>query len=192
MHRLLSQQPVRWSRVGVARAHCVIVTSTAELSLERVTLWPSPTLSVNEMQVCYNLPDLSLAISHYIHEASQGYTACGWDVQGNVSTWDKFCLQLHSSFWSHYLDKSQVVQAFPPSPSHPLGNCDAVLLHRPGDRVVYSMIAIELQLFLLFIYIFRCRPSSCSLHATINEQSAFLSQCSPPLLCSLLPYSFTL
>ena len=105
------------------------------------------------MQVRYNLPDLSLAISCYIHEASQGYTACGWDVQGNVSMWNKFHLQLHSSFRSRYLDKSQVVQAFPPSPSHPLGNCDAVLLCRPGNRVVYSMIVIELQLFLLFIHI---------------------------------------
>ena len=98
-----------------------------------VTVRPDHKLSLVEMQALYNLPDLPHAISRYINEASQGNPTCGWDIRGNVTTWNKFRLQLHSAFRSRFVERSQVVQAYPPSDEHPLGYCDAVLLRQPGN-----------------------------------------------------------
>ncbi|KAG6371058.1 hypothetical protein JVT61DRAFT_10595 [Boletus reticuloceps] len=116
------------------------LTSTdGEIALH-VTIRPDlSTLSVAQMQVLYRLPDLSSVVSHYINEASPGHSACMWDTQGTVSTWNKFRIQLHSSFRGQHIEKSQLVQAYPPSEEHPFGYCDAVLLRRGGgDR--YGMI----------------------------------------------------
>ena len=93
----------------------VLISTNGEIALH-VTIHPDhATLSVAQMQVLYCLPDLLFIILCYVHEASQDYPMCEWDIQGNVSTWNKFRIQLHSSFHRQYVDKSQVVQAFPPS-----------------------------------------------------------------------------
>ncbi|KIM59512.1 hypothetical protein SCLCIDRAFT_27221, partial [Scleroderma citrinum Foug A] len=84
-------------------------------------------LSVVEMQALYQLPDLPTVLSYYI----QGSLAHRWD--GQVSTWNKFRIQLRSSFRARFVEKSQVVQVYPPSEEHPFGYCDAVLLRRPGN-----------------------------------------------------------
>jgi len=88
------------------------------------------------MQALYCLPDLSTLISCYMGDASRG-NSIRWDSQGSLIAWNKFQIQTHSSFRSRFVNKSQVVQAHPPSNKHPLGYCDAVLLRRPGD--VYGM-----------------------------------------------------
>ena len=98
-----------------------------------VTVHPDHKLSLVEMQVLYNLPDLPHTISRYINKALQGNLTCGWDIRGNVTTWNKFCLQLHSAFHSCFVERSQVVQAYPPSDEHLLGYCDTVLLCQPGN-----------------------------------------------------------
>ena len=93
----------------------VLISTNGEIALH-VTIHPDhATLSVAQMQALYYLPDLLFIILCYVHEASQDYPMCEWDIQGNVSTWNKFRIQLHSSFHRQYVDKSQVVQAFPPS-----------------------------------------------------------------------------
>ena len=84
-------------------------------------------LSVVEMQMLYQLPDFPTVLSYYI----QGSLAHRWD--GQVSTWNKFRIQLCSSFRARFVEKSQVVQVYPPSEEHPFGYCDAVLLRHPGN-----------------------------------------------------------
>ena len=84
-------------------------------------------LSVVEMQTLYQLPDFPTVLSYYI----QGSLAHRWD--GQVSTWNKFRIQLRSSFCACFVEKSQVVQVYPPSEEHPFSYCDAILLRRPGN-----------------------------------------------------------
>lgn len=62
----------------------------------------------------------------------------GWDIDESVLTWNKFCIQLYSSFGGQYVDKSQIIQAYPPSEEYPLGHCNAVLLHC-GDSDMFGM-----------------------------------------------------
>ena len=114
--------------------HRGLVSSEGAVALH-VTICPDRAmLSVAQMQALYRLPDLSRSLSNYIHAASNGIPTRKWDIHGNVSVWNKFRIQLHSSFRSRYINCSQVVQALPPSDHHPLGCCDAVLLSRPdGD-----------------------------------------------------------
>ena len=116
-----------------------IVSTYGDVALH-VTVQPDHSvLSMMEMQALYHLTDLSLVMSSYIDQASHGNPMCGWDIQGDVLTWNKFHIQLHSSFRTRYIDKSQVVQAYPPSTKYPYGHCDAVLLRRPGDGIFYGM-----------------------------------------------------
>lgn len=94
-------------------------------------------LSVAAMQALYRLPDLLTLISCYVGDASWG-NSIRWDAQGlSAVAWNKFRIQTHSSFHLRFVNKSQVVQAHPPSDKYPLGYCDAVLLRQPGD--VYGM-----------------------------------------------------
>ena len=85
-------------------------------------------LSVASMQVLYNLPDLPAVIEQYIIEALQDRSHWDRTQVATTSAWNKFRVQLHSSFCSRFVEKSQVVQACPPSGEYPLGRCEAVLL----------------------------------------------------------------
>jgi len=115
-----------------------MISPDGEIALH-VTVRPDQNaISITQMQTLYRLPDLSFVILRYIQEFSEGQDAHGWDIDGNMSTWNKFRIQLHSSFRERYVDKSQVVQAYAPSEEYPLGHCDAVLL-RHGDSDLYGM-----------------------------------------------------
>ena len=99
-----------------------------------VSIRPNLELSVDRMQALYQLPDLPEVILRYIHEASHGNPTCAWDIQGSAYTWSKFRVQLHSlPPYLRFAERSQVVQAYPPSAKHPGGYCDAVLLRRPNN-----------------------------------------------------------
>ncbi|KAL4073273.1 hypothetical protein V8B97DRAFT_2023063 [Scleroderma yunnanense] len=101
-----------------------------------VTVQPDhKTLSMVDMQALYQLPDLPALLSYYI----QSGLTHRWDRHGNLSTWNKFHIQLHSSFHTCFVEKSQVVWVYPPSEEHPLGYCDAVLLHHPGNSHTCGM-----------------------------------------------------
>ncbi|KAG1804402.1 uncharacterized protein BJ212DRAFT_1449761 [Suillus subaureus] len=54
-----------------------------------------------------------------------------------LKAWFKFRLQLHSRLRPSNIMPSQQVQAYPPSDSHPYGNCDIVLLQPPGHDPQY-------------------------------------------------------
>ena len=115
-----------------------------------VAIRPDHKLSVVEMQALYKLPDLPQVMSRYIDEASQGNSTCAWNVQGSVQTWSKFQVQLHS-LPSHlrFAERSQVVQAYPPSDKYRLGYCDAVLLRRPNNS--YCMMITSHSLFFVYL-----------------------------------------
>ncbi|KAL4071992.1 hypothetical protein J3A83DRAFT_4358328 [Scleroderma citrinum] len=102
-----------------------------------VTVHPDHQLSLVEMQALYNLPNLP-----------HGNSTCGQDIQGNMTTWNKFHLQLHSAFCSHFVERSQVVQAYPLSNEHPLGYCNTVLLCWPVCAVFIPKAKYELPAFL--------------------------------------------
>ncbi|KIJ06479.1 hypothetical protein PAXINDRAFT_20331 [Paxillus involutus ATCC 200175] len=100
-------------------------------------------LSIAELRDLYHLPDLPEAMSAYIYSASGGNPTSEWGVHGNVSAWNKFRIQLHSSFRTRFVTRSQVVQAFPPSNFHPLGLCDAVLLRRQDGDETYDVAQVR-------------------------------------------------
>ena len=102
-----------------------------------ITIHPDHSMSVLDMQTLYKLLDLSSHIAHYIGTSEN--TLQWWNASGNISTWNKFHVQLHSSFRSRFVDKSQIVQAYLPSKEHPLGYCNAVLIHWPNDKNIHSM-----------------------------------------------------
>lgn len=111
------------------------VLSANKIIAFHVTVKPdSVILSVEEMQNLYNLPYLRQHVREYIHRASGGSPSNLWTpYNGKIVTWNKCRIQQHSSFRSRYITRSQVVQAYPPSPERPFGICDAVLLSR-GNR----------------------------------------------------------
>ena len=94
-------------------------------------------LSVASMQALYHLPDLPVVIEQYIIETLQDHSHWDWTQVATTSAWNKFRVQLHSSFHSHFVEKSQVIQACPPSGEYPLRRCDAVLLRSHSN---YGMI----------------------------------------------------
>ena len=115
--------------------HRGLISLDGAVALHVTTCLDHTMLSVAQMQVLYGLPDLSHTLSNYIYVVSNGIPPREWDIHGNVTLWNKFRIQLHSFFQSRYINHSQVIQALPPSDSHPLGCCDAVLLSWPdgGD-----------------------------------------------------------
>ena len=112
-----------------------------------VTVRPDQaTLSMLDMQALYKLPNFQTHLAHYIGTSVN--ISQWWNAGGNLSTWNKFRVQLHSSFRLRFVEKSQIVQAYPPSDEHPLGYCDAVLIRRPNDENIQG---ITLFFFLLSI-----------------------------------------
>ena len=117
-------------------------------------------LNMASMQAMYNLPDLPATINQYIIEALQDLSRWDWN-HVTISAWNKFRIQLHSAFRPRFVEKSQVVQACPPSHEYPLRRCDAVLLRSQGR---YGMFYCFPRSFLAN-YPSSCCSSPCSVHA---------------------------
>ncbi|KAF8432112.1 hypothetical protein L210DRAFT_3414481, partial [Boletus edulis BED1] len=118
--------------------HRGIVLSDGAVAFH-VTDCPDHTgLAIIRMQDLWGLPDLLWALHNYIYVASNGSHIGDLDIHSKVTVWNKFQIQLRSSFRSNIINCSQVVQAFPPSDSHPLEHCDAVLLSRPGSGDLFG------------------------------------------------------
>ena len=163
-----------------------MISSDGEIALH-VTVRPDQSaISITQMQALYRLPDLPFIMSCYIQEFSEGegQDMCRWDINGNVSTWNKFRIQLHSSFHGQYVDKSQVVQAYSPLEEHPLGHCDAVLLHH-RDSDLYGMNHAHCNIFQLHPCIFGYCASSGCIQAKKQRNSTCLSCCCTTLLRAL-------
>ncbi|KAG1765674.1 hypothetical protein EDD22DRAFT_1014434 [Suillus occidentalis] len=92
-------------------------------------------LSLVDIRTKYSLPDFDIALSSFIRHSSQSTGEDTlWDGRhGRFSTWNKFRLQLRSSFQPRIIMPSRVIQAYPPSDIFPFGNCDTVLVDTMGD-----------------------------------------------------------
>ncbi|KAG2113016.1 uncharacterized protein F5147DRAFT_744309 [Suillus discolor] len=104
-----------------------------------VTISPDrKSLSITDLQSIYSLPNFGAVLMEYINDSSQNTPTTAWTcARDSVRTWNKFRLQLHSTFQSRVVMPSQIVQAFPPSETFPMGNCDAVLVQLPGNDDTY-------------------------------------------------------
>jgi hypothetical protein len=104
-----------------------------------VTISPDrKSLSITDLQSIYSLPNFGAVLMEYINDSSQNTPTTAWTcARDSVRTWNKFRLQLHSTFQSRVVMPSQIVQAFPPSETFPMGNCDAVLVQLPGNDGKY-------------------------------------------------------
>ncbi|KAG2146426.1 uncharacterized protein EDB93DRAFT_1240884 [Suillus bovinus] len=104
-----------------------------------VTISPDrKSLPITDLQSIYSLPNFGAVLMEYINDSSQNTPTTAWTcARDSVRTWNKFRLQLHSTFQSRVVMPSQIVQAFPPSETFPMGNCDAVLVQLPGNDDTY-------------------------------------------------------
>ncbi|KAG1868634.1 hypothetical protein F4604DRAFT_1584510 [Suillus subluteus] len=81
----------------------------------------------------YMLPDFSQQLRSLIERVD----GVGSRFQNRLlKVWYKFRLQLRSSLRPLLVMPSQQVQAYPPSDTHHLGNCDIVLLRTQGDDII--------------------------------------------------------
>ena len=137
-----------------------LLSMDGEVALHTTICPDHKTLTVASMQATYNLPDLPALINRYIIEALQDHSRLDWTHAVTTSAWNKFRVQLHSSFHSRFVEKSQVVQACPPLGEYPLGRCDAVLLHSQDHYgMIYCFPHSPADYFL------SCRSSPSSVHA---------------------------
>ncbi|KAG1726930.1 hypothetical protein EDB19DRAFT_1897601 [Suillus lakei] len=83
-------------------------------------------LSITDLQSLYSLPDFGAVLAEYINDSVPEHPDNGLDI-----------LQLLSTFQSRVVMPSQIVQAFPPSDTFPLGNCDAVLIPISHKFIVF-------------------------------------------------------
>ena len=104
-------------------------------------------ISISELQRTHKVPRLLEHLTQFVRSALND--AIFWDPSSaKLDVWHKFRIQQHSSFRSHQILKSQVVQAHPPSAGQLFGTCDAVLLQVEQANVpgVYGV-----QVFFFFI-----------------------------------------
>ena len=108
-----------------------------------VTVQPDTAgLTAVEMQHNYHLPDFVGHFSNYVCAVSTGNPTLLWNpLRDMFNAWHKFHLQLHSSFRTHYIMKSQVVQAYLHSQEHLLGAHDIVLINC-GPSVMGSCLVL--------------------------------------------------
>ncbi|KAG2116454.1 uncharacterized protein F5147DRAFT_743089 [Suillus discolor] len=92
-----------------------------------VTISPDrKSLSITDLQSIYSLPNFGAVLMEYINDSSQNTPTTAWTcARDSVRTWNKFLVM-----------PSQIVQAFPPSETFPMGNCDAVLVQLPGNDAI--------------------------------------------------------
>ncbi|KAF9234842.1 hypothetical protein BU15DRAFT_52103, partial [Melanogaster broomeanus] len=109
------------------------ISDGAEVALS-VTVAPDRSrLSLVETIGMYALPDFATKVQEYIARCTGDANSVNPILQrfSNVKVWYKFRVQQCST--SSTILPSQAVQALPPSPSFPLGHCDAVLLNTDGQ-----------------------------------------------------------
>jgi hypothetical protein len=134
----------------------------------------------------YSLPDFDIALSSFINYSFQS-TGEGtlWDGRHrHFSTWNKFQLQLHSSFQPQIIMPSRVIQAYSPYDTFPFSNCNTVLIDTMGDDSqigTYFVVPISCA---DFITLFRelCHTGLTSFPT--NDSTRFQSAPSHIPLCS--------
>lgn len=83
----------------------------------------------------YHIPNFPFVLSQYLNGVSGQNSVYHSRL---LKMWYKFRLQLHSRLCPCNIMLSQQVQAYPPSDTHPFGNCNIILL-RPTNAHPQSM-----------------------------------------------------
>ncbi|KAI6156556.1 hypothetical protein BKA82DRAFT_3964805, partial [Pisolithus tinctorius] len=101
-----------------------------------VTITPDRVkLNIADIGTTYALPDFFERLNEYVVRRAESVTShIALQMFDGVSVWYKFRIQQYSTCRPSVIMPSQVVQAQPPSPDFPYGNCDAVLLNVDGQN----------------------------------------------------------
>ncbi|KAG2044659.1 hypothetical protein BDR03DRAFT_929799 [Suillus americanus] len=115
-----------------------ILTAEAKAAFH-VTVTPDQrSLTLCDLPYTYSLPDFAAVLTEYINKMSQHGPTMSWTHQtDSIWTWNKFHIQLVSTFQSRVVMPSQVVQAYLPSEAFPLGNCNTVLVQSSENDNIY-------------------------------------------------------
>ncbi|KAI5981111.1 hypothetical protein EDD15DRAFT_2560938 [Pisolithus albus] len=111
--------------------------------------------SSNYIATTYNLPDFPHLLQNYIDGIPGDHDRLGGRL---LKGWMKFRLQLRSHHLPTNIIPSQQVQALPPSTEHPLGKCDAVLVHYMPPYSLYFSEVVVAQVRAIFAFSTRGSP----------------------------------
>ncbi|KAI6104851.1 hypothetical protein EDD16DRAFT_1736785 [Pisolithus croceorrhizus] len=103
--------------------------------------------SSNYLATTYNLPDFPLLLWNYIDGIPGDHRCLGGRL---LKGWTKFRLQLRSHHRPSNIIPSQQVQALPPSTEHPLGKCDAVLVHYTPPSGTATVVVAQVRAIFAF------------------------------------------
>ncbi|KAI6105041.1 hypothetical protein EDD16DRAFT_1524393 [Pisolithus croceorrhizus] len=103
--------------------------------------------SSNYFTMIYNLPDFPHLLWNYINGIPGEHHCLGGCL---LKGWTKFQLQLHSHHPPNNIIPSQQVQALPPSAEHPLGKCDAILVHYMPPFGTPTVVVAQVQAIFAF------------------------------------------
>ncbi|KAG1807706.1 hypothetical protein EV424DRAFT_1543760 [Suillus variegatus] len=138
--RILPDQQYHFHGPHPVRNHFLkgILSAEAKAAFH-VTIAPDrKSFTLHDLQDTYSLPDFAAVLTEYINKIPRHGPTTSWTCQGGfVQTWNKFRIQLVSTFQSRVVMPSQIVQAYPPSEAFPLGNCDAILIQSSESNDIY-------------------------------------------------------
>ncbi|KAG1821943.1 uncharacterized protein BJ212DRAFT_1264438 [Suillus subaureus] len=106
-----------------------ILSAEAKAAFQVMITPDQKSSTLHNLQCRYSLPDFTVIFMEYINKMLQHDLTTSWNSQrDSVQMWNKFHIQLVSTFQSQVIMPSQITQAYPPSEVFPLGNCDAVFV----------------------------------------------------------------
>lgn len=113
-----------------------LVSNNAQTALH-VTHHPDQVLwSLESVAAHYHLPNFELHYQNFLHAHIQDpQLLLKLHAFDRFAIWEKFCVQLLSTFCPSLILPSQVVQAKPPAQDFPLGCCDTVLISSGEDSM---------------------------------------------------------
>lgn len=139
------------------------LSSASQQHHPRITLLKTPpqrNFSLEAMAALYRLPDLKAAIADYLElinnptlprSTKRRAPLDVWIPGCTIDAWERLRIHLPIVQDDDEDASSQAVLAYPPSPTHPYGRCDSVLIHTGADAQRVGVKGIFFALFLLSI-----------------------------------------
>jgi hypothetical protein len=193
--RVLPNQQHRFHGPRPIRNHFLKGVLSAEAKAAfHITITPDRKSStLHDLECRYSLPNFTAVFTEYVNKMSRHDATTSWNSQGDsVRTWNKFRIQLVSTFQSRVVMPSQIVQAYPPSEAFPLGNCDAVLVQSSENNGKTLIACIVYVLTNLHRYLHRTSALRFSTCRQERPHFASLSRSRASLICAVLPdYKYT-
>jgi len=134
--RVLPEEMHRFQAIRPVRNHFLkgILSDEAEAAFHVTIAHDLADRSATALADLYHLAEFPRIFSQFLEDISGPNSSFHGRL---LKVWFKFRLQLHSRLRPCNIMPSQQVQAYPPSNSHPYGNCDVVLL-QPSDLDLQS------------------------------------------------------